>query len=593
MDRKVEDYALIANMRTAALVCRDGSIDWLCLPRFDSPAVCAALVGNRGNGHWSISPCPESRAVQRTYREGTMVLETVFRTDEGEVALIDFIALARDDSDVINVIRIVEGRAGSVAMQMTAKFRFDYGRLCPWSKRCDYGAQIVAGPDALQLRTPVGIAEEDGAWCAHFTVDKGERVVFVLTRHNAWRDPPKACDATFELQRAERFWRTWSRQYTQGNPWRDAVLRSLLTLKALCDDRTGAVIAAPTLGLPEIPGGVKNYDYRYTWLRDSTFTLYAMIHSGCHDEARMWRDWLIDATAGDPACLQPVYRVDGACRISQQKLDHLCGFENSQPVLLGNKAWCQTQMDGYGEVINGLYVAHEHGLAMHQDDFDEQLRMVEYLEDHWQKSGTGIWERGQHIGTYTHSQVMVWVAVDRVAKLIENSAFEGDAGRWRALADRIHAHVCDNGFDRKRNTFVQRYGSRAIDAAALRMPIVGFLPVDDPRMRGTIAAIEKHLCRDGFVWRYSWEDGEIPEEGSFLACSFWMVENLVMLGRKQEATEMFQRLLDVRNDVGLLSEEYDPASRRLRGNFPQVFSHVGLVNAAHRLAAGERTRGDS
>jgi len=585
MDRKIEDYALVANMRTAALVCRDGSIDWLCLPRFDSPAVCAALVGTRHNGHWSLAPCAEPRSVQRGYRDGTMVLETVFATDEGEVALIDFIALARDESDVIDVVRIVEGRSGSVPMRMSATFRSDYGRVRPWSERCEYGAQIVAGPDALQLRTVVGLEEDDGAWCARFTVDKGDRVAFVLTWHNAWRDPPKACDAGFALQRAERFWRKWSGRYTQSNPWRDAVQRSLLTLKSLSDDRTGAVIGAPTLGLPEIPGGVKNYDYRYTWLRDATFTLYAMIHSGHHEEARMWRNWLIDTTAGDPQRLQPVYRVDGARRITQQKLGHLRGFENSRPVLVGNKAWRQIQMDGYGEVINGVHVAHQHGLEMHQDDFDEQIRLVEYLEDHWQQAGTGLWERGKHVGSYTHSQVMVWVAVDRVAKLIENSSFPGDSARWRALAARIHKHVCDNGFDHKRNTFIQRYGCRAIDAAALRMPIVGFLPPDDPRMLGTVEAIEKHLCRDGFIWRYSEEDGGIPEEGSFLACSFWMVENLALLGRKREATEMFEHLLDVRNDVGLLSEEYDPGSRRLRGNFPQVFSHVGLVNAAHRLTA--------
>jgi GH15 family glucan-1,4-alpha-glucosidase len=585
MDRKIEDYALIANMRTAALVCRDGSIDWLCLPRFDSSAVCAALVGERENGHWTISPRAEPDSVRRSYRDGTMVLETVFHTGEGEVALIDFIALARDDSDVIDVVRIVEGHAGSVPMQMTARFRFDYGRIRPWCRRCDDGARIVAGPDALQLHSPPPLEQEDGAWCARFTVRRGERVAFMLTWHNAWRDGPAQRDAGRSLRQTERFWRKWGRRYMQSNPWRDEVLRSLLTLKSLSDDRTGAVIGAPTLGLPEIPGGVKNYDYRYTWLRDATFTLYAMIHSGYHDEARMWRNWLINTTAGDPARLQPVYRVDGACRITQQKAHHLRGYERSQPVLIGNKAWRQTQMDGYGEVINGVHVAHEHGLAMHQEDFDEQIGMVEYLEDHWQKAGTGLWERGKHVGAYTHSQVMVWVAVDRVARLIENSSFEGDAARWRALADSIHAHVCDYGFDRKRNTFVQRYGSRAIDAAALRMPIVGFLPADDPRMLGTIAAIEKHLCRDGFVWRYGEEDGEVPEEGSFLVCSFWMVEILVMLGRKQEATEMFQRLLDVRNDVGLLSEEYDPGSGRLRGNFPQVFSHVGLVNAAHRLAA--------
>lgn len=587
MDRRIEDFALIANMRTAALVGRDGSIDWLCLPRFDSSTVCAALVGTPNNGHWSIAPATEPRSVHREYRDGTMVLETVFTTDDGEVALIDFIALARDGSDVVDVVRIVEGREGSVPMRMSARFRFDYGRLRPSSKRCDHGARIVAGPDALQLNTSLELARKDDAWCADFTVSPGQRVGFVLTWHDAWRDQPKARDAAAALSQAEAFWREWSARYTSASSWHDAVLRSLLTLKSLSDDRTGAVIAAPTLGLPETPGGVANYDYRYTWLRDATFTLYAMVHSGYHEEARMWRDWLVDVTAGDPAHLQPVYRVDGACRIDQQSLDHLIGFQNNHPVRLGNQAWQQTQMDAYGEVINGVHVAHQHGLPMHQDDFDEQIRLVEYLEDHWQRSGAGLWELGEHIGSYTHAQVMVWVAVDRVAQLIESSSFEGDAARWRTLADRIHAHVCENGFDRKRNTFLQRYGSRAIDAAALRMPIVGFLPVDDPRMLGTIDAIQKHLCRDGFLWRYCEDDGEVRDEGSFLVCSFWMVENLAMLGRKQEATQMFERLLGVRNDVGLLSEQYDPDAKCLRGNFPQVFSHVGLVNAAHRLGSGD------
>jgi GH15 family glucan-1,4-alpha-glucosidase len=591
MDCRIEDYALIGNMRTAALVNRNGSLDWLCLPRFDSPACCAALVGTSDNGCWSIAPRSQPTSVRRAYRGPTMVLETVFGTGGGEAALIDFVALARKDSEAIDVVRIVEGRRGRVPMRMLAKFRFDYGRIRPWSRRCEYGARIAAGQDSFQLHTPVELQQNDDAWCARFTVGKGERMAFVLTRNDSTRAQPDSRDAVQALQQTEKFWRDWSSRYKESHAWHDEVLRSLLTLKALTDDRTGGMVGAPTLGLPEVPGGVKNYDYRYTWLRDATFTLYAMIHSGYQEEARMWRDWLIRTTAGDPAHLQPVYRVDGACRITQQSLDHLGGFQNSQPVFVGNKAWRQTQMDGYGEVINGVHVAHRHGLEMQQDDFDEQIRMVEYLEDHWQKSGAGIWELGQHIATYTHSQVMVWVAVDRVARLIENSAFEGDAPRWRALANRIHAHVCKNGFDKERNTFLQRCGSRALDAAALRMPIVGFLAADDPRMLGTLDAIRKHLCRDGFVWRYSDDDGDISDEGSFLVCSFWMVEVLAMLGLKDEALEMFQRLLGVRNDVGLLSEEYDPHEKCLRGNFPQAFSHVGLVNAAHRLAEIPEVRG--
>lgn len=584
MDRLIEDYAFISNMRTGALVCRDGSIDWLCLPRFDSSACCAALVGTGDNGHWSIAPASEPRSVRRSYRRGTMVLETVFETEEGEVALIDFIALARDRDDVVDVVRVVEGRAGRVPLRMSAKFRFDYGRITPLSEGCEYGARIIAGADALQLRTPIALNLEDEAWSADFTVGKGERVTFVLSRHDSWRAEVEPLDAEQALRKTENFWGEWSSRYADSHPWHDEVLRSLLTLKALTDDRTGGIVGAPTLGLPEVPGGAKNYDYRYTWLRDATFTIYAMIRSGYHGEARMWRDWLVRTTAGDPAHLQPVYTVDGAHRITQQSVDHLAGFQNSRPVLVGNHAWTQTQVDGYGELINGVYVAHQHGMEMQQVDFDEQIRMVEYLEGHWQESGTGIWELGSHIASYTHSQVMAWVAADRVAKLIENATFEGDAERWRALADRIHAHVCENGFDKKRNTFLQRYGSHALDAAVLRIPIVGFLPATDPRMLGTIEAIQRELGRDGFIWRYSGDNGGIPDEGSFLVCSFWMVENLAILGRKREAKELFQRLLDVRNDVGLLSEEYDPAKKRLRGNFPQAFSHVGLINAAHRLA---------
>lgn len=584
MHRTIEDYAFIGNMRTGALVCRDGSIDWLCLPRFDSPACCAALVGTRDNGHWSIAPASEPRSVRRSYRSGTMVLETVFETEEGEVALIDFIALARDREDVIDVVRVVEGRAGRVPLRMSAKFRFDYGRIKPSSTRCEYGARIVAGADALQLHAPIELELKDEAWSANFAVGEGERVAFVLSRHDSWRGEAEPADAEQALQQTENFWREWSSHYASSHPWHDEVLRSLLTLKALTDDRTGGMVGAPTLGLPEIPGGAKNYDYRYTWLRDATFTIYAMIRSGYHDEARMWRDWLLRTTAGDPAHLQPVYTVDGSHRITQQSLDHLAGFQNSQPVLVGNQAWTQTQVDGYGELINGVHVAHQHGLEMHQDDFDEQIRMLEYLEGHWQESGAGIWELGKHIASYTHSQVMAWVAADRVASLIESSAFEGDAERWRALADRIHAHVCENGFDKERNTFVQRYGSHALDAAVLRIPLVGFLSATDPRMLGTIEAIQRELCRDDFIWRYSNDDGEISDEGSFLVCSFWMVEVLAILGRKQEAKELFQRVLHVRNDVGLLSEEYDPTEEKLRGNFPQAFSHVGLINAAHRLA---------
>ena len=584
MDKRIEDYAFISNMRTGAIVSRDGSIDWLCVPRFDSGACCAALLGKRENGYWSVSPTSSPESITRSYRGNTMVLETLYRTAEGEVALIDFVALAGEREDVVNVVRIVEGRSGRVPMRMSAKLRFDYGRVKP-SSRCEkYGGRMVAGPDALQLHAPMELKLEDDTFGADFEIDDGERVALVLCRGDSWRDAPEPVDAQEALEQAEEFWGEWSSRYTATHPWRDAALRSLLTLKALTDDRTGGVVGAATMGLPEIPGGQKNYDYRYTWVRDATFTVYAMTRSGYLDEARMWRDWLMRTAAHDPEHLQPVYTVDGGQRISQETIDHLDGYRDSRPVLVGNHAWAQTQMDGYGELINGVHVAHEQGVSMHQEDFDAQVRVVEYLETHWQKSGTGIWELGHTIASYTHSQVMAWAAVNRVAGLIENSTFEGDAERWRALADRIHAHVCENGFDKKRNTFLQRYGSNALDAAVLRIPLVGFLPASDPRMLGTIEAVQQELCVDGFIWRYSDDHGNLPGEGSFLVCSFWMVENLALLGRMEEAKKLFERLLGVCNEVGLLSEQYDPASKQLWGNFPQAFSHVGLINAAHRLA---------
>lgn len=585
MSHPIEDYALIGNMRTAALVNRQGSIDWLCLPRFNSAACCAALVGTPDNGHWTIAPCVVPVSVERRYRGDTMVLETLFETEAGEVALIDCLALPRPDSQAVDLVRIVEGRRGSVPMRMEALFRFDYGRVAPWSRGRDYGLHALAGPHALQLRTSLELDVGNDACRAEFSVTKGERIACMLTWHNAYREEPPGRDPEQALAETESWWRDWSSQYTLSHPWRAAVLRSLITLKALTDGETGGMVGAATTSLPERPGGKKNYDYRFTWLRDATFTLHALIRSGYDEEARLWREWLLRVSAGHPQKLQPMYGIDGEWRFPQQKLEWLSGYENSRPVHIGNQAYQQRQIDAYGEIVNAVYRAHEHGLDMDGDDWTAQLRVLEFLEGNWREAGCGIWELGNKQADYVHSKVMAWVAADRAAKTIERFGFEGDAGRWRALADTIHDEVCRRGYESSRNTFLQRYDSQALDAALLRLPIVGFLPATDPRIVGTIEAIRRELSEGGFVWRYSNFLGQRTDEGAFLVCSCWLADALILQGRKEEAREIFERILSIRNDVGLLSEQYDPGAGRLRGNFPQAFSHVGLINTARNLAA--------
>jgi GH15 family glucan-1,4-alpha-glucosidase len=585
MPQRIEDYALIGNMRTAALVGRDGSIDWLCLPRFNAAACCAALVGTPDNGHWSIAPNGDPVSTRRRYRGETIVLETVFKTDEGEVALIDCMALPRSEGHAIDLVRIVEGRDGVVPMRMEALFRFDYGRIAPWARLRDYGWHGAAGPHALQLRTPVKLQAGDDVCTAEFTVSKGQRVPFTLTWHNAYRPEPEARGPEQALEETEGWWRDWSSHYSKSHDYREPVIRSLITLKALTDGETGGMVGAPTTSLPEHPGGKKNYDYRFTWLRDATFTLHALVRSGYDEEARLWREWLLRVSAGHPQHLQPMYGIDGEWRFPQQKLDYLRGYDNSRPVHIGNQAYQQRQIDAYGEIVNAVYSAHEHNLDMDEYDWTAQLRVLEFLEGNWRETGAGIWELGSKQANYVHSKVMAWVAADRAARTIEQFGFKGDAQRWRALAQTIHKEVCERGYDAERNTFLQRYDSQALDAALLRLPIVGFLPADDPRIVGTVEAIEQELTQDGFVWRYSDWLGRRTSEGSFLVCSFWLADDLILLGRKDEAREMFERLLSVRNDVGLLSEQYDPTSGRLLGNMPQAFSHVGLINTAHNLTS--------
>ncbi len=583
MTKRIEDYALIGNMRTAALVGRNGSIDWLCLPRFNAAACCAALVGTPDNGHFSIAPRGGITSIERRYRGDTIVLETVFKTDSGEVALIDCLALPRKNGPAIDLVRIIEGRAGKVPMRLDALFRFDYGRLAPWTRSRDYGLHFLGGPHALQLRTPLDIHAGNGACTSEFFVARDQRIPCVLTWHNAYKPEPEARDPEQALAETENWWRDWSGHYSKNHEYREPVVRSLITLKALTDGETGGMVGAPTTSLPERPGGKKNYDYRFTWLRDATFTLYALIRSGYDEEARQWREWLLRATAGDPRYLQPMYGIDGEWRFPQQKLGYLTGYEDSRPVHIGNQAYQQRQIDAYGEIVNAVYAAHEHGIDMGGDDWSAQLRLLEFLEGHWRERGAGIWELGNKQANYVHSNVMAWVAANRAARTIEQYGFDGDARRWRALAETIHDDVCERGYDAERNTFLQRYDSTALDAALLRLPIVGFLPADDPRIVGTVDAIQQELMQDGFVWRYSDWLGRPTREGSFLVCSFWMADNLILLGRKSEARDLFERLLSVRNDVGLLSEQYDPTSERLLGNMPQAFSHVGLINTAHNL----------
>lgn len=587
MSQRIEDYALIGNMRSVALVGRNGSIDWLCLPRFDSDACFAALLGERENGRWLIAPKATPKKITRRYRDETLILETLFETDSGTVALIDFMPLPRDGREIVDLVRIVEGRQGRVPMQMEAIFRLGYGKVAPWVRAHDYGLQAVVGPDALQLRTPLELRGEDKTTVAEFTVSAGERIPCVLTWHVSWRDAPAARDADQALEEAQQWWCNWSARCEVRGEYRAPMVRSLITLKALTDSDTGGMVAAPTTSLPEQIGGTRNWDYRYTWLRDATFTLYALLLSGYREEARQWREWLLRAVAGDPEKIQIMYGIGGERRLPEHELDWLSGYENSRPVRVGNGAHTQTQIDIYGEVMDGLYTARRHDIQPNDDTWYVQLELLKYLEDHWRDKGSGIWEMRGPPRDFTHGKVMAWVAFDRAVKAIENFRLEGDAAHWRALRKNVHDEVCEKGFNKPRNSFVQYYGGDALDASLLLMPLVGFLPPEDARIKGTVEAIQKNLMNDGFVMRYSQTeggDGMEGNEGAFIICSFWLADNLALMGRKDEARELFDRLLAIRNDVGLLAEEYDPRQRRLLGNFPQAFSHVGLINTAHNLS---------
>ncbi|WP_234386311.1 glycoside hydrolase family 15 protein [Streptomyces sp. ERV7] len=588
--QRIEDYALIGDLQTAALVGRDGSIDWLCLPRFDSAACFAALLGDDDNGHWRVAPAGAGDCTRRAYLDDSLVLESVWETRTGTVRVLDFMP-QRDTAP--DVVRIVEGVSGSVEMNSVLRLRFDYGRVVPWVRRADGHRVAVAGPDSAWLRTepPVKTWGQQMSTRSTFTVGPGEKVAMVLTWHPSHEPRPSILDPFQALEESLADWREWAGKCRCSGPHRDAVVRSLITLKALTYAPTGGIVAAPTTSLPEEIGGVRNWDYRYCWLRDSTLTLDALVSAGYLDEAAAWRDWLLRAVAGDPADLQIMYGLGGERRLPEVELPWLSGHLDSAPVRIGNAAVKQLQLDVYGEVIDSLHLARTAGMAAKRHTWDVELSLLGFLESRWREPDEGLWEVRGERRHFVHSKVMAWVAADRAVQALEaDPSRRGDAERWRRMRDEVHREVCEKGFDAERNTFTQAYGSVELDAATLLIPRVGFLPGDDPRVIGTVDAVRAELGHDGFVRRYSTEgttvDGLPGAEGTFLVCSFWLADALRLTGREKEARELFERLLALRNDVGLLAEEYDPAAGRQLGNFPQAFSHIGLVATAMGLEAG-------
>jgi GH15 family glucan-1,4-alpha-glucosidase len=591
----IEDYALIGDLQTAALVGKDGSIDWLCLPRFDSAACFAALLGDEDNGHWRVAPASGGACTRRSYRGDTLVLDTVWETADGTVKVTDFMP-QRDRAP--DVVRIVEGVAGSVPMRSELRLRFDYGNIVPWVRRADAHHIAIAGPDSVWLRSEPRVPTYGKNFCtyADFTISPGERVAFVLTWHPSHEKRPRRTDPYAALGHSVEDWETWSAGCRYEGPWRDAVMRSLITLKALTYAPSGGIVAAASTSLPEEIGGVRNWDYRFCWLRDSTLTLNVLLSCGYVEEAAAWRNWLLRAVAGDPADLQIMYGLAGERRITEYEVPWLPGYEASTPVRIGNAAVEQLQLDVYGEVLDTLYLSRERGLPAEEHAWDLQRAMMDFLEAQWREPDEGLWEVRGPRRHFVHSKVMAWVAADRAVRTLETHPhFEGDIGRWRAMRETVHREVCRHGYDADRNTFTQFYGSHELDAATLLIPRLGFLPASDPRVTGTVDAVRRELNHGGFVRRYTFDDSHVDglpgREGAFLACSFWLAHALHATGRDADARDLFEKLLAVRNDVGLLSEEWDPAVRRQLGNFPQAFSHVGLVNTALALSRSDLLRG--
>jgi GH15 family glucan-1,4-alpha-glucosidase len=583
----IEDYGLIGDLQTAALVSREGSIDWLCVPRFDSGAVFAALLGDSENGHWSLRPTADVRGSTRRYRGDSLVLETEFETDDGVARVIDFMPPRETKPDVV---RIVEGVRGRVEMTMELVLRFDYGSIVPWVRTLDGVLVGVAGPDAVSLHTPVELEGRNLHTVSSFAVAEGDRVPFVLTWFPSHERAPKAVDAEAALRDTLAYWDEWTERCTYDGRWRDALRRSLVTLKALTYDPTGGIVAAPTTSLPEALGGVRNWDYRYCWLRDATLTLLAFVRAGYVEEAGRWRDWLLRAIAGTPDDLQIMYGVGGERRLTELELPWLGGYEGAQPVRIGNGASHQRQLDVYGEVVDALYHARVQGLEASDDAWRMSSKVFDWLESGWREPDEGIWEVRGPRRHFTHSKVMAWVAFDRAVKTIERFGHEGPVERWRAAREEIKQEVLRHGYNAERGAFTQFFGSDRLDASCLLIPLVGFLPATDERVAGTVRAIEQELMRDGFVERYRADeanvhvDGLPPGEGVFLPCSFWLAAVRAQQGRLDEAVYLYERLLALRNDLGLLSEEYDPEHGRLVGNFPQAFTHIGVVETAFTLS---------
>jgi GH15 family glucan-1,4-alpha-glucosidase len=590
MAKLIEDYGLIGDCETAALVSRAGSVDWLCWPRFDSGAVFAALLGSTDNGRWSIAPSDPEPRVRRRYRGNTLILETTFETADGSVILIDFMPLR--EQGMSHLIRIVQGRRGRVKMATELMLRFDYGAIVPWITRLDdRSIQAIAGPDMVVLYAEAPIEAEGFRHYGEFFVSAGEQVAFSLRYGPSYLPVTPAIDALEALNATQSAWEEWSSAASRRGDWSAHVLRSAITLKALTYRPTGGIVAAASTSLPEALGGVRNWDYRYCWLRDATFTLMALMNAGFHQEAAAWRAWLRRAVAGDPAQVQIMYGLAGERRLDEWILPWLHGYEGSTPVRIGNAAAGQLQIDIYGEVLDALYQASVHGLGDIHVDWDLQSALIQHLVAIWKEPDDGIWEVRGERRHFTHSKVMAWVALDRAIKSVERYHLPGPLETWRAVREEIHREVCERGFNSACGAFVQSYASDALDASALLIPLVGFLPPSDPRVKSTVAAIERNLIENGLVLRYrheSTDDGLPGSEGAFLACSFWLVDNLVLLGRREEAQAMFDRLLSLRNDLGLLAEEYDAVNGRMLGNFPQAFSHIALINSAHNLWEREK-----
>lgn len=585
MVSRIEDHALIGDCETAALVDRAGSINWLCFPRFDSAACFAALLGGPENGRWLLAPADPIRATTRKYRDDTLVLETDHETDSGAVRVIDCMPMRSKEPDLV---RLVIGTRGRVPMRTEFIVRFDYGTIIPWVRKEPGGLSITAGPEALHLRTVVPLRGEGLKTVGEFEIAAGQSAAFVLSWGRSHEPVPSPVDPCWAVEATAEWWRTWAARCTYQGEWRDAVVRSLITLKALTYAPTGGIVAAATTSLPERIGGERNWDYRCCWLRDATFSLTALLLSGYHDEARRWREWLLRAVAGSGEQLQIMYGLAGERRLPEMILEWLPGYDGSRPVRIGNAASTQFQLDVFGEVLDALHLARRVGLSHHVHEWRIEHALLRCLEKLWQQPDDGIWEVRGPRRHFTHSKVMAWVAFDRAVKDVENFGLEGPVQRWRQHRDTLHAEICLRGFDKQLNSFVQSYDSKELDASLLMMTLVGFLPLGDPRMRGTVEAIEKHLTNGDFVARYAHTpgvDGLPPGEGAFLLCSFWLADNYALMGRHADARRIFEKLLAIRNDVGLLSEEYDPVTGRQLGNFPQAFSHVGLINTARNLAA--------